>query len=152
MASFIALSSSLSPNVTPKAANDQFLQALRTPAGAIMADFSSQELATAMTLKDLISHKAEQAGVDEKLALKIAFCESRLRQFGKSGKPLRGEHNPDDIGLFQINETYHAKKSQSLGFDIHTTEGNIDYAMWLLQNQGSKPWYWSEGCWGAQVA
>lgn len=117
-----------------------------------MAEFSSQELATALTLKDLISQKAKQAGVDDELALRIAFCESRLHQFNKNGQPLRGQHNPDDVGVFQINETYHAKKSASLGFDIHSTEGNIDYAMWLLKNQGSKPWYWSQSCWDTDLA
>lgn len=109
---------------------------------------NDKELTTALTLKELIETKAEKAGVDKALALKIAFCESTLRQFNNSnGKPLRGIHNPNDVGLFQINEDYHATRSQGLGHDIYSTEGNIDYAMHLLKKEGSKPWSASRPCW-----
>jgi hypothetical protein len=98
-------------------------------------------------LETLIVARAQEAEVDAELAVKIAFCESTLRQFGQDGEALRGIHNSDDVGLFQINEKFHLAKSQKLGYDIHTTEGNIAYAMWLLANEGAKPWHWSKPCW-----
>jgi hypothetical protein len=82
------------------------------------------------------------------VAQSIAYCESTNRQYdSNTGQALRGNQNALDVGLFQINEKYHLRKSQELGFDIYTTEGNIDYAMWLLKTQGSGPWIWSKPCW-----
>lgn len=101
------------------------------------------------TVEDLITEKATSTGIDPILAEKIAFCESTMRQFGKNGEVLRGEKNPKDVGLFQINETYHDKRSQDLGYNIHTTEGNIDYAMHLLKTEGAtRHWKSSQKCWG----
>jgi hypothetical protein len=103
--------------------------------------------AQVQSLHDVIAAKARAGGVDSTLALKIAFCESTLRQFGKDGEVLRGLHNPDDVGLFQINEHFHLKKSRELGYDIYSTEGNIDYAVWLIKHEGSRHWKWSQPCW-----
>lgn len=100
---------------------------------------------------ELISKKAINEGVNVRLATSIAFCESTYRQYDDNGSALRGKENSQDVGLFQINEKYHLKKSQELGFDIYTTNGNIDYAMWLLKNEGSKHWNWSKPCWGSRV-
>lgn len=107
--------------------------------------------AQVQTLHDVIEKKAEENDLDPKLALKIAFCESTLRQYDKNGQALRGIENRNDIGIFQINETYHLKKSKELGFDIHTTEGNIDYAIWLMKNEGVYHWKWSKPCWSQNV-
>ncbi len=115
-----------------------------------MAVESEPEPQAAPSVRDLIAAKAEEAGVDKSLALRIAFCESTYRQFGKDGQPLRGIHNDNDVGLFQINEKYHLEKSIELGYDIYSTEGNIGYAMWMLKRQGPKPWVWSQPCWGAK--
>jgi len=104
-------------------------------------------VAQAESLDQVITAKARENGVNPTLASNIAYCESTNRQFDDLGKPLRGERNPKDIGLFQINEKYHLKTSQDLGYDIYTTEGNIDYAMWLLKNEGSQHWDYSKLCW-----
>lgn len=104
------------------------------------------------TVEDLITEKAKADGIDPVLANKIAFCESTMRQFDKDGKVIRGVKNPDDVGLFQINESYHEKASEEMGYDIHTTEGNIDYALWLIKNEGVRHWKASRGCWGASQA
>jgi hypothetical protein len=103
------------------------------------------------SIEGLISTEAQVNGIDPILANKIAFCESTMRQFNKNGEVLRGIRNPDDVGLFQINEDYHIKPSQNLGYDIHTTEGNIDYAMWLIKNEGSRHWKASQKCWDSQA-
>lgn len=78
----------------------------------------------------------------------IARCESQYRQYDKDGNVLRGKANPDDVGIFQVNEHYHLADSKARGDDIYTTDGNIDYAAHLLETQGTKPWNWSKGCWG----
>lgn len=101
----------------------------------------------AQILDEAIQTQAAAQGIDPELARKIAFCESTTRQFDKNGQVLRGLNNSDDVGVFQINEAYHLKKSQELGFDIHSTEGNIGYAMWLLKNEGERHWKWSRACW-----
>ncbi len=90
---------------------------------------------------------AQRLGSEHPL-LKVAKCESGFRQFNKDGSVLRGRQNSLDVGAFQINENYHLKASKSLGYDIHTLEGNIDYAEHLYKTQGLKPWNWSKHCWG----
>ncbi len=98
-------------------------------------------------LEDLIvalSHKYE---TDANLALAIARCESGLTHHLKDGSVIRGRVNRYDVGLFQINEQFHKKKSAELGFDIYTAEGNTGYAMWMLKHSGSKPWKASKPCW-----
>ncbi len=101
-----------------------------------------------MIVPELIVEQAAAYGVDSELALKIARCESNLQQFDpKTGKLIRGRENKADVGVFQINEYYHLGKSQALGFDIETAEGNIEYAMWLINDDGAGPWIWSKPCW-----
>lgn len=78
----------------------------------------------------------------------IARCESNTRQFDESGGVLRGAVNPQDVGLFQINERYWLAKSKELGFDIYTPRGNIAMALWLYKTRGTKDWGASKGCWG----
>lgn len=96
----------------------------------------------------LIKKHAEKQGVKNiDLLVKIATCESTLSHFDQDGKVLRGVVNSKDVGLFQINEYYHLEKSIELGFDIHTPDGNVQYAVWLFKNEGSTPWNWSKNCW-----
>jgi hypothetical protein len=103
------------------------------------------------TLEQIIIDEASQAGVDGRLAVKVAFCESTLRQFDKeTGEPLRGVHNPQDVGLFQINERFHLEASQKLGYDIYSLEGNIDYAVYLMKKDGLRHWKFSQPCWSQE--
>jgi hypothetical protein len=78
---------------------------------------------------------------------KIAMCESTLRHFGKDGKVLRGKVDSADVGLMQINERYHGDKAKSLGYDLETVHGNLDYAKYLYDREGTKPWNASKKCW-----
>jgi hypothetical protein len=115
---------------------------------------SATDLAKTNTTKipELIYKKSKEQGVDANLTQAIAFCESTNRQFNAdTGTVLRGKQNPSDVGLFQINERYHLKKSLELGFDIYTVEGNIDYALWLIKTQGVQPWKWSQPCWSQRI-
>lgn len=104
------------------------------------------------TLEEVIEYRAYLSGVDAKLARSIAFCESTYRHFNKKGGVLRGEYNQADVGIFQINEKFHLEQSQELNLDIYTPQGNIDYAIWLIKNEGTKHWYWSQRCWKQELA
>ncbi|MGM0629012.1 MAG: hypothetical protein ACQESA_01130 [Patescibacteria group bacterium] len=79
--------------------------------------------------------------------INVAQCESNFRHFNESGSVLKGNINSSDIGVMQINETYHGKKAEELGIDIYTKEGNMEYAMYLYENEGLTPWSASEHCW-----
>ena len=79
--------------------------------------------------------------------LKVAKCESGLRQFNSDGSVLRGVVNSKDVGIFQINEFYHLDSSTKMGIDIYSIDGNIEYAKHLYETQGLKPWGWSRWCW-----
>jgi len=88
----------------------------------------------------------------------IAACESRYRQFGTGGSVLRGEINPRDIGLFQINEEIHSEligglmESNPVLYDITTTAGNIAVAKVLANRDGYQPWSASAWCWQSNYA
>lgn len=78
----------------------------------------------------------------------IAKCESRFRQVGKDGNVLRGEVNKSDLGLLQVNKYYHGEKAEDLGFDLMTVDGNLAYAQYLYDKEGTAPWNASKKCWG----
>jgi hypothetical protein len=74
----------------------------------------------------------------------IASCESRFRQFNLDGSVYRGRANPHDIGLLQINETYHLEEATKLGMDIYTLDGNVAFAKVLYERNGTRDWNWSK--------
>ena len=84
----------------------------------------------------------------------IASCESwgdpdkEPREFLPDGSVLRGYPNPDDVGLAQINIPTWGAKARQLGLDLFTYDGNLAMAKWIFDHYGSKPWVYSEGCWG----
>lgn len=78
---------------------------------------------------------------------KIAWCESRNRQFNPDGSVHRGEINPQDIGKWQINTKYWLELSIQLGYDIYTEQGNTNMALYIYEHYGTKPWNWSKNCW-----
>ncbi len=81
----------------------------------------------------------------------ISGCESSFMQFKKNGELVRGRVNPLDVGLMQINEKYHLEKSKSLGYDIYTVEGNLNYALHMYEEDGAQPWSASKACWGPKL-
>ncbi len=82
----------------------------------------------------------------------VAWCESRFRQFDGAGEIHRGIVNSNDIGVMQINTTYHAERAHSLGIDLYTLEGNMAYAKYLYESEGLQPWSASEPCWRKYMA
>jgi len=84
---------------------------------------------------------------DAPIMVKIAQCESRFRQFDRDGNVLRGVHNDKDVGVMQINEFYHKDKAISMGIDLNSIEGNVAYARYLYEREGTTPWASSGKCW-----
>ena len=85
---------------------------------------------------------------DAPIMVRIAYCESRVRQFNPDGTVHRGRINPKDAGVFQINEPWHLASANRLGMDIYTLDGNIAYARHLYERNGTRDWKWSRRCWG----
>lgn len=87
--------------------------------------------------------------------VRIAWCESRFRQYDKNGNLHRGKVNPKDIGVMQINTYYHQKAADRMKLDLTTIEGNMAYAKRLYESEGTTPWNSSSACWihkNAEVA
>lgn len=82
----------------------------------------------------------------------VAQCESTFRHYGADGNVLRGNVVSADVGVMQINEYYHLDRSRSLGYDVHTLEGNLGYARFLYEEQGLQPWSASKPCWSSKHA
>lgn len=97
-----------------------------------------------------IEDKVRSAFPDAPVMADVARCESGFRQFDSSGNPLRGG-NGSVIGIFQINETSHKANAQAMGLDIYSVDGNISYARYLYDRQGTGPWMSAFSCWGAQT-
>lgn len=91
---------------------------------------------------------------DIPILAEVARCESHFTQFTKSGQVLRGRAVAEDVGVMQINETYHLAESKKLGINIYTLDGNLAYARHLYESKdeggkglGSRPWLASSKCW-----
>lgn len=97
-----------------------------------------------LTIKQLIEREFGKDSV----MVRVAWCESKHRQFNKKGTVLRGEQNPQDVGIFQINEYWNLAEAQRLGHNIYSVDGNIEHAKYMFKRYGTKPWSWSQWCWG----
>jgi len=90
---------------------------------------------------------------DIPIMVDISRCESGFHQYDQGGSVYRGEINNLDVGVMQINEHYHSDTAKKLGLDLYTIQGNVAYARYLYDKQGTAPWSSSEACWGpAQAA
>ena len=88
---------------------------------------------------------------DTPILIEIARCESTFMHY-KDGEVVRGRVDNADVGVMQINERYHLETAKKLGYDIHTIDGNMAYAMYLYEKSGSKPWNASKPCWSKALA
>ena len=84
---------------------------------------------------------------DIPILAEIAKCESRYRHLNKSGAVLKGDRNSFDRGVMQINILYHAKTLERLELDVHDLDDNVQYARYLYEKEGAKPWMSSSSCW-----
>ena len=89
---------------------------------------------------------------DTPILSEVARCESQFRHFGKNGNIIRGMINTKDVGVMQINEEYHREKAKTLGLDIYSLEGNLAYAQYLYEKEGTKPWQSSVKCLNRELA
>ena len=127
--------------------------AVATALGSANAD----KLAKVVEIVDMRDTKAvekylREQYADTPLLVEIARCESTFNQFDKNGKLIRGRITNKDVGVLQINEWYHAETAEELGYDLHTIEGNVQYAKYLYEKFGSKPWKASSKCWAKRSA
>ena len=113
------------------------------PASAGTVGESTYMFAESPTVEEYVREYFEEIPI---LAT-VAWCESRYRQFSPDGDIFRGEINPADVGVMQINEYYHLETAQELGLNIHSLEGNLAYAKYLYEKQGVDPWVHSKKCW-----
>lgn len=97
--------------------------------------------------REEISQYVREYFTEAPILAEVARCESTFRQLGLNGKVLRGNVNPSDIGIMQINEEYHSEQADKLGYDLYTLEGNLAYAKYLYNKEGLKPWRTSAKCW-----
>ena len=118
--------------------------------GAPTALSNSAEMEIVKNPETLMAY-VEQYFADEPILADIAWCESRVRHLDKNGEILRGKVDSDDIGVMQINTRYHADTAEELGIDLYSLNGNLSYARYLYEKQGTKPWLSSNPCWGRLV-
>lgn len=62
---------------------------------------------------------------------------------GRMNKPEYGV----DIGKYQVNEVFHAKKAEEMGLDLYDAEDNEKYALYLYEQNGTNDWGASASCW-----
>lgn len=98
----------------------------------------SVALAQSFQVPSEIKVIVEEVFDDDPIMIAIAKCESGFRQFTDSGNIFKGAGRY--TGIFQIDEIIHASSATARGFDIYTVAGNIGYAKYLYQNEGSVPW------------
>ena len=84
---------------------------------------------------------------DAEMMTRIAYCESKLRQFNERGRVVRNPVSPD-YGVFQIHKPTWGHEADKLGLDIYTVEGNIEMADYILKTQGIAAWRASAACHG----
>lgn len=87
---------------------------------------------------------------DAPIMIPIAECESEFRQFGVSGALLGGAGGAM-IGVFQVHSDVHADFALSKGMDIYTLDGNLAYARYLYEREGTRPWLSSFPCWNKEI-
>jgi len=88
---------------------------------------------------------------DIPVMIEIARCESEFIQFHKNGRALHGGTGTM-IGLFQISEILHRKTAEKFDWEIDTPEGNMAYARYLYEKNGTAPWLASKHCWNTPVS
>ena len=133
------LASALTSGTTTVAAVAPVVEMV-VPADTVSAPVETETLTTEEQVREYFG--------DIPILAEVAFCESRFRQFNGNGAVLRGVQNPADVGVMQINETYHAATAVRLGLNLHTLEGNMAYGRYLYETEGTRPWKYSSKCWG----
>lgn len=89
---------------------------------------------------------------DIPVMIQVARCESTFQHTLADGSILRGRVDSADTGVMQINERYHLKTAAAMGLNLEDLHGNMAYARYLYEKQGTTPWNSSSACWGKTLA
>ena len=100
-------------------------------------------IAVAETVDSTITRLAKEYQVDELLARKIMWCESR----NKPDEKNINKNGTVDYSYWQINSFYWGKEMAELGWDVKNPGHNLEAGFHILSEHGSKPWVWSKKCW-----
>lgn len=85
---------------------------------------------------------SQKTTVPLRIISKIMWAESRY-----NSKAVHiNKNGTHDSGLFQINSA-HIVEAKKMGIDIYTDEGNAEFAVYLINSQGLKPWKSSSKSW-----
>jgi len=110
-------------------------------------------------LEEKINELSEKYEVDAQKARAIIFCESnfvatstnknfRLKEYlTTNGDSIWIKYLwSTDLGYWQINDYYHEKTANSLGFNIYDEWEGLEYGFYLFKKEGIKPWRASKEC------
>ncbi len=122
------------------------VKGVRVLIGAAAALFAVPFFSFAQANDD-VEAKVRSYFADIPVMIPIAKCESGFRQFKSDGFPLMGGAGGTMVGVFQISSGVHASYAKSLGMDIDMLDGNLAYAKYLYQKEGTGPWLSSFSCW-----
>jgi len=112
------------------------------------AEAKLERVQPAFTESPTIEEYVQTYFADVPIMTAIAECESRYRHFNESGDVIRGEVNWRDVGVMQINEYFHLATATKFGYNLYSLEGNVAYARYLFEKEGTRPWASSKKCWG----
>jgi len=112
------------------------------PAGVSANEPASDISEPAQTVEETV----REYFADIPVMIEIARCESKFRQFADSGNVLRGGVGGQMVGVFQFFDRYHTSPAYDLGFDIETLEGNLEYARYVYEREGTSPWSSARHC------
>jgi hypothetical protein len=89
---------------------------------------------------------------DNPIMVEIARCESTFKHWDTDGSVLMNRQGSSATGVMQLMASYHARPAEKMGLDITDLEGNLAYAEYLYDRQGTTPWNASRNCWGSALA
>jgi hypothetical protein len=52
-----------------------------------------------------------------------------------------------DIGKCQINTYWHSERAEEMGLNLFDPEDNMEYCLYLFEEEGVRPWKSSQVCW-----
>jgi hypothetical protein len=52
-----------------------------------------------------------------------------------------------DIGKCQINSYWHEERAEEMGLNLFDPEDNMEYCLYLFEEEGVRPWKSSQFCW-----
>ncbi len=111
-------------------------------------DTSSVAVTASLENQQTVEEYVREYYADTPVLISIARCESQFTHLDKDGSVHRGVVNPNDVGVMQINTDFHAKEAKDLGIDIFSLAGNLEFAKYLYEKEGTAPWDSSKPCWG----